>query len=255
MAVESDEQWEQVKDWWQQNGTGLVTAVVLAVGGVLGYQAWENSAQADAEAASAVYEELVNATVNYLPEGEAADQRRASAISLGESIKADYEDTTYAIFAALHLAKLAVETSDFDRAAEELRFVLAQGPDDILAAPVQIRLARVLLAQGKPDDALAVLNGMVVVEAQAASVEELRGDIYLSLGQTENARTSYQTALNSLRGVASKPLLTMKIADLPTAPPPAPVLAPETVAPEAPAPEAPAPETPAPETPAPETPQ
>ena len=60
--VESDEeQLELIKKWWDENGTSLVTAVVLALGVTFGYRAWEDNVRETAEAASAKYENLVQA--------------------------------------------------------------------------------------------------------------------------------------------------------------------------------------------------
>ena len=228
MAVESDEQWEQVKAWWADKGTPIVIAVVLAAGGVIGYRYWDSSTQAAGVAASVAYEELALATSVVLPEGEEGDRQRASAFRLGETIKSEYAGSTYALFAALHLAKLAAEASDFDRAVAELNFVLAQQPEQFLVGVATMRLARVLLAQGKPQEALTLLSGLAPTEAQVASVEEVRGDIFLAMGDLSQARAAYQLAKQSLGEGMEKPLLDMKLADLPAGPaaPPPPASAP-----------------------------
>ena len=60
--VESDEeQLELIKKWWEENGTSLVTAIVLALGVTFGYRAWVDNVRETAEAASAKYENLVQA--------------------------------------------------------------------------------------------------------------------------------------------------------------------------------------------------
>ena len=60
-----------------------------------------------------------------------------------------------------------------------------------------LRLARVLLADGKAQDALTAL-GTIPSGDYAAMAAELRGDAQLKLGKTDAARAAYQDALAKL---------------------------------------------------------
>ena len=209
--VESDEeQLELIKKWWEENGTSLVTAIVLALGVTFGYRAWEDNVRETAEAASAKYENLVQAAA-----GAADENMRATAETLGAELKQDYADSTYAIFAALHLAKTAVEQGDLDKAQEELEWARSQNPALNVDTLVRMRLARVMVAKGDPTAALSYIQNYEPASGQVSSWEEVRGDIFVALGDDANARASYQRALENLGEGQSKPILELKLADIP----------------------------------------
>ncbi|MEX2327847.1 MAG: tetratricopeptide repeat protein, partial [Pseudomonadales bacterium] len=42
MAETDEEQIEAIKKWWDENGKSILIGIVLALGGVFGYQAWDN---------------------------------------------------------------------------------------------------------------------------------------------------------------------------------------------------------------------
>ncbi len=50
---------------------------------------------------------------------------------------------------------------------------------------------------------------------QQATWSETRGDVYLAKGDRMNARLAYQTALESLGDDRNRPLLELKLADIP----------------------------------------
>lgn len=214
MAETDEEQIEALKKWWDENGTSLLTGLVVVFGGFFGYQAWENSVRETGEAASGVYEDLVEASNNIVA-GSADDAMTSTARNLAETLKTEYGESTYALFAGLHMARIAVEADDLDSAASELRWVLEQNPDPRLEAIVKMRLARVLLAAGDTEAALATLEGEAQNTAQISSWEEVRGDIYLAAGEHSKARESYQLALDRMDDQIGKPILEVKLADIP----------------------------------------
>ncbi len=230
MADNEEEQLEALKDWWNEHGKSTLAAIVLAVGGVLGYQAWQNNAQETGEAASLLYKDLLEASASLAEEtpdeaedsdGEADESEEspmmATARNLAETLKTDYTHSTYARFAALHLAKLAVADGDLEAAASELEWALEEGVDAGLEVIVRLRLARVLLAQGNADESLAALDSTLPSSAQRASFEEVRGDIYHARGDYQQAREAYQLALESLGEEENRPMLKAKLAAIPVA--------------------------------------
>ena len=215
--VESDEeQLEQLKNWWDENGTSLIFTVVIALGGVFGFRAWETSVQQTGEAASTVYEDLVAAVAN-LESNEAA--MRATADSLFSRLKDEYGGTTYAVFGAMHMAKLAVDSDDLATARAELEWALEKVDDASLETMLRVRLARVLNAKGDATAAMTVLVNYEPPAGQIASVEEALGDTYHSLGDMTRARAAYQKALDHLEDGVSKPILEIKLADIPVTQP------------------------------------
>ena len=215
VSRKDDEQLEKLKRWWDENGTSTLAAIVLGVGGVLGYQAWENSVRESGEAASAMYEDLAAASASLAVGGD--ESMEATAKSLATQLREEHGGSTYAVFAALHLAKFAVGKSDYPAAAAELGRVLGRDMDESLEVIVRLRLARVLLAQEKPEQALATLEDAPANDAQRSSLEEVKGDAYVAMGELDKARDAYLLAMDHLEEDTAKPLLSMKLADIPAA--------------------------------------
>ena len=213
--VESDEeQLEVLKNWWDENGTSLVITLVVSIGAIFGYRAWEESVIETGEAASAVYEDLVIATDN-IAANASDDAVRITAVSLAETLKADHGDTTYAVFAAMRLAKVAIAQNDLDKALEELRWALDNVSEKHLETTIRVRLSRVHLGLEDPASAMALLVDHQPAAGQLASVEEAKGDVFHSRGDLVQAREAYQKALVNLSDRIEKPILELKLADLP----------------------------------------
>ena len=117
-----------------------------------------------------------------------------------EQLKSEFGSTTYAQFAALHLAALAVNEGKLPDAEAQLRWVLGKadkGSD--IAQVAQLRLARVLAASGATDQALAIL-AEAEPGAYGASYAAAKGDILLAAGRNDEARDAYSLAVASAAG-------------------------------------------------------
>ncbi len=213
MADSDEEQLESIKRWWDENGTSLVVTLVLAVGGVLGYQAWENHVQSTGEAAAAIYTDLLDAVGNQGPFTPLDDEARQTGTFLANQLKEEHGGSSYADLASLFLAKLAVEDGDLEKAEAELKSTLEGGVEAPLEPIVAMRLARVQKAMGNHEAALETLVGVEPGEHEP-SWEEIRGDIFLAMGDSEQARGSYEKALAALDDPASRPMLQMKLDDI-----------------------------------------
>jgi predicted negative regulator of RcsB-dependent stress response len=208
-----EEQVEVLKKWFAENGVSLLLGIVLALGGVFGYRAWENSTRQTGEAASALYEDLI-AAVGTVPESGFSVEMLTTGRSLAEQLKKDHEGSSYALFAAMTMAKLAVDEGDLDKAVSELKWVIANGAEGSIEILSRIRLARVLSAQELYEEALVVLEPKLELAAHRSTWEEVKGDVYLSMGRMDEAREAYQLAVGSLSQEGSRPYLNMKLADL-----------------------------------------
>ena len=213
--VESDEeQLEVLKNWWDENGTSLVITVVVTVGAIFGYRGWEENVIQTGEAASAVYENLVIATDN-IASSASGEALLITAVSLAETLKADHGDTTYAVFAAMRLAKVAVAKNDLDMALAELRWALDNVSEMHLETTVRVRLSRVHMGLEDPTSAMTLLVNHQPAPGQVASFEEAKGDIFHFLGDLGQAREAYQKALENMSDKVENPILEIKLADLP----------------------------------------
>ena len=113
----------------------------------------------------------------------------------------------------MFLAKEAVQNKDYDVAVEEFNWITSNTDDTRIKHIVNARLARVLSAQGKDDDALALLNA-TLPEFQPSYLE-LKGDINNRKGKTEAAIEAYSSAYVLIKDrPQALPLLAVKLSDL-----------------------------------------
>jgi len=203
-----DEQLAAVKDWWQRNGKPLVTGGLLAVIVVLGWQAWHRYQNNQAQGASALYQQLLETALT--PSGQ-ADAGQVAQIA--GKLKSDFGGTAYAQYGSLFVAKVAVDTGKLDDAASELKAVSDKPVNPTLGEIARQRLARVLAAQNKAEDALKLLDGQVDKSFEA-SREELRGDLLVQLGRTDDAYAAYKKAKAALSEQSAVGGLQMKLDDL-----------------------------------------
>ena len=208
MSSSEDDELAGVKDWWQRNGKPLVAGGLLALIVVLGWQFWQRYQANQSQGASMLYQQLLETALT--PSGQ-ADTTRVAEIS--GKLKSEYGGTTYAQYGSLFVAKVAVDTGKLDDAAAELKVVADKPANETLGEIARQRLARVLAAQNKADDALKLLDGDAE-KSFLASREELKGDLLVQLGRTDEAHAAYQKAKSALSEEAAEGGLQMKLDDL-----------------------------------------
>lgn len=211
-----EEQIEALKRWWQENGKSLLVGLVLALVAVYGYKAWENNKRTEGETASNIYFELMDAVA--LDEQNPSEANTSTIHHLATQLKTDYASSTYAVYAALIEAKQAVAQDDLAAAEQELQWAVDKSDKgSSLYLIARLRLARVIFAQGGEENAnraLALLEGEIAA-SHRASYAEVKGDIYVSLGQLAEARAAYRQAISEVeKSGAQRPLLQIKLKDL-----------------------------------------
>ena len=199
------EQLEQVKAWLRANVPWILAGI--AVGGLAigGWRWWqEHTDQLDLQA-SAAYQQVLEAF-------NAGDKDHA--LALVADLERDHAGSPYTDQANLAAARVLVETNDLERAAQHLTTVERESRDPELAAIAKLRLARVQISLGKPDEALATL-GPPPIGAFASRYHEVRGDAYFAKGQKAAALDEYRSArLAAGPALAENDVLNLKINDL-----------------------------------------
>lgn len=203
-----DEELAVVKEWWQRNGKPLLTGSVLALVVVFGWQGWQKYQTNQSHGASMVYQQLLETALN--PSGQPDP---AKVIELANTLKSDFAGTHYAQYGSLFVAKVAVESGKLDDAVAELQAIVDKPVDDTLAELARQRLARILAAQEKLEEALTLLEGDAD-QAYLASREELKGDLLVQLGRNDDAHAAYVKAKAALDEEAAVGGLQMKLDDL-----------------------------------------
>ena len=190
---------ESLKQWWKENGKQLVTLVIVVLAGYTGWLLWQNSSLDQAEAASDLYEEILSLAV--VDQGvEISDADADRIVAAATQLQSEYSDSIYAMFGSLFAAQQHVRKNDLDAAEAALQWVLDNQQDGLfsqtepgLILTTNLRLGRVLLAQGEYERALALVNS-VDPQAFEPAFAELRGDIYIGMGRASDAREAYLAA-------------------------------------------------------------
>ena len=178
------EQWDQIKSWLRENGLWIIAGVVVGAAGLGGWRWYQDHVDSVGAAASAKYTEAVQAFVK--------GDRTQAFVLLGE-LERDYSSSPYVDQAKLMAARVYVDGGDLDKAVTELQAVTDHSKDNALALIARLRLARVEIAQKKPDAALATLNGLKA-GAFEPRYHEVLGDAYYAKGDKTNALKEYMSA-------------------------------------------------------------
>ncbi len=212
-----EEQVEALKKWWRESGTSILAGIVLAMGAIFGWQAWEKRQYEQAVAASAVFQQLGEAW-EALQQPGAPAQAAATFTHLAQVLRDEHPGTAYAHMGALQMARYLVEKKDLQGAEEQLRWVLEQSAADAVAEVARLRIAQILLGREEYAAALALLDEQEP-EYVAADWQELRGDLLIGLERREDAVAAYRKAgeLASASG-QRRPLLELKLDDLAASP-------------------------------------
>ncbi|HEY4127740.1 MAG TPA: tetratricopeptide repeat protein [Gammaproteobacteria bacterium] len=206
--LSDDERLEMAKKWWKENYKSILLGAAIAVLLVGGWRYWQYRTESRSEAASALFSDLENAMQTH-------DQ--ATALKLGNQIMDQYGDTAYATHAALNLAQLQVTAGKLPEGEKMLQWVVDHGKDPGLQLLARLRLARVQFAAG---DAKTAAETLKVTDQGgfAPLFDELRGDVAAKLGDSQQARTDYQQALDAWTDtLGDKSLVQMKLDSLPPA--------------------------------------
>jgi predicted negative regulator of RcsB-dependent stress response len=197
-----EQQAEAIKRFFRENGLSLALGVIVGLGGLYGWKAYNQNQLTTAEQASDAFTAFATSD---------------DVLSSADKFISDNQDNNYATLAAFVAAKEAVEAQQLDVASEKLSWIVENVDNTELKAVAITRLARIQIAQTKYDDALNTLNAPLP-EAFNANVAELKGDIYTKQGDKQQARTAYQAAVDA-GGLTSNPLLQIKLDDLATTTP------------------------------------
>lgn len=189
------EQVDAIRRWWAAHGKSIVLGLAIGLAGLAGYRYWDQSRDRLAEGASITYEKFL---------GLSADKKGAEdARKLGQSILENYPQTTYAPLAALLLAKLEMDHDQPQTARKHLQWVVDNGRGKEITGVARARLAQLMLAEGKADDAWKLLeNGGLGGTDRYA---ELRADILVALGRKEEAVALYEKAQKSVIEAGGNP--------------------------------------------------
>ena len=185
-SIEEEQEINQLKDWWKENGKTIIVAFILGVGGMFGWRYWQTHQAEQIARASAQYDALIYS---------AQQDEQAKKANIEQFVQANSK-TAYAVFALLDEAKKATEKQDFTAAEVNLNQALTQSQDEVLTSIVALRLSAVQFQLGQLDNALTTLN-QVKGESFNARKAILTGDIQIAKGDKVAAKNSFEQAQQS----------------------------------------------------------
>ena len=186
LDLEEQEQVAELKAWWNQYGTLIVSAIAAAALTFAGWQAWRWYERSQAAQAGALYDTLLRA-------GQAADAKALR--DANGALLENYPRTLYAAMGALGAARFYFERNDLKSAKAQLQWVIDHAGQDDFRDLARLRYAEVLLDEKAYDEALKLLDEKhsAAYDAQYAAA---KGDVLVAKNQAEQARAAYRIALD-----------------------------------------------------------
>lgn len=180
-----EEQIEMIKKLWHKYANPALTVILIIALGILGWRWWGQHTIKITYQGSAIYEQMLSSSILEDVDGVKAH---------GETLMRDYAKTPYGTMASLLLAKQAVAQGKLEQAEEKLLWVIKNDNDHSFKQIARIRLAKVLLAEKKYEQALDLLKE-VDDDTFQPLMAQVRGDIYFAQGKRKEARMAYTLAL------------------------------------------------------------
>lgn len=178
-----EQQFEDAKNWFKENGTPILVAITLACAASFGWNFWKNHQLQMAQQTSATYQSVMEA---YLQEPNKNQP-------LIEKFITENKDSSYATFAEFETVKQAVEKGDFSTAKTVLQKVITKASNPTLQTIARFRLAQIDYQLKAYDEALATL---MQIQDQSWQIRKqiLSGDILVAKGDIEAAKKAYEQA-------------------------------------------------------------
>lgn len=187
MAYDDYEQSEQVRQWLRENAMAIVAGIVLGLLLIFGAQQWRSHQAKHRAGAADQYQQLQQAV---------AANKQADIDRIAATLKDQYKDTSFAVFASLRQAELALASEQPDAAITALAWAHQHADSEALKSLISLRTARVELAQGKAQAALTKLDALPPTAYRGMALE-LRGDALVTLERVAEARKAYTDALSA----------------------------------------------------------
>ncbi|WGE32214.1 YfgM family protein [Actinobacillus genomosp. 2] len=197
-----EQQFEEAKSWFKENGTPIVVAVFIACAATFGWNFWKNHQLETAQQTSVAYQNVME---SYL-------QDPTKNAPLVEKFISENKDSSYAVFSQLESAKQAVEKADFATAKVILQNTMTSTSDATLQTLIRFRLAMIDYQLKGYDDALATL-GQITDPVWEQRKLMLTGDILVAKGDKTSAKGVYEKA-KSIASSQDKLLIDVRLNNL-----------------------------------------
>ncbi|GAO35553.1 hypothetical protein SCT_0944 [Sulfuricella sp. T08] len=188
--LEEQEKVDELKAWWNKNGTTVMLAVAVFAAVVAGIQGWRVYQNSQQRQAALVYEAVQNGV-------QSKDIKRIRDAA-GQLIE-KYPGTPYASRSALLAAGVNYESGDAKSAKAQLQWVVDHAKEDGARDIARLRLAGILLDEKSHEEAMKTLEGSHE-KAFDGLFSDLKGDVLTAQGKMADARVAYKAALEKMDG-------------------------------------------------------
>jgi predicted negative regulator of RcsB-dependent stress response len=199
-----DEQLDAVKRAFTEYAPWIIGGIVLGAGGWFGIQYYRSHQNERALLAATQFGAMTMAL-------QVNDPKKSRQIADG--LIKDFPSSPYADQAQLTIARIDVDSGLSSDAVAPLSQVMKNSKDTELRQIARLRLARVLIDQGKPDEAIKIL-AEGTPGSFAGRYHEVHGDALYAKKDVAGAIAEYNAALGAGDSGADAALLELKIADL-----------------------------------------
>jgi predicted negative regulator of RcsB-dependent stress response len=189
MSDSEKEQIEALHKWWKENGSSIITGLLLGVSILVGGKAWFSYQETQSLNASNIYAMMMAASQAGQPE-EVRNQ--------ANKLITDYTQSAYAPLASLQLARLAVQEGELAAAQAQLQWAMDHADLIEVRHEARIRMVRVMIAQQQYEQAVQLLASVTDPGAYDYLYAELEGDIAVAEGKPEKAASAYKKALDKM---------------------------------------------------------
>ena len=192
------EQVDKIKKWWSSNGKQIIAGAVLGLAGVFGWNTYSDYQDTQA----------LNARTLYL--SFAADSSNVGAY---DKLIKDYPSSSYADQGTFLMAKYLFDAGNHSLALDSIT-PLMNRENNVIASTAILRAASIYLELGEHTEAFKILD-VDAGEGFSGLFYNLTGDIYLDLGDTENAKKYFGLAIDNITENSSlSQLIQIKLDDL-----------------------------------------
>ena len=184
LDLQEQEQIEELKGWWKENGNQVLGALLMVTLVVGGWRGWQYYQHEQSSRSAMLYTEFVKQL-------ESSDAGRINDAATAMIEK--FPSTAYASRAALTAALVNEQNKDVARATTQLQWVIDHAEEAELRDVARLRLGALLLDGGKYSEVMSLLSGEHS-SAFDALYADLRGDVFNAQGKAEEARSAYKLA-------------------------------------------------------------
>ncbi len=185
--LDEQDKLDGIKSWWEAYGTMVVIVLSVFIASIAGTKTWNYYQQQQRSQAADLYVLLQQVQ-------EDGDVTRIN--DAAHLLTEGFPSSGYATRAALIAAHANVDANDTKTAKQKLQWVLNNTEEEELKDLTRLRMAGLLLDEGKYDEALKSLgnkHGLAFTGLYA----DRKGDILVSAGKIAEAQSAYQTAINN----------------------------------------------------------